>query len=138
MTLTKLDIDRNINTLRVNSKEFSTIDSTKLISMLEESISNIKDVAYYWATVSADNKGVTNTTAEGEEWLGGPFATVFGIQYYIDTLKDLKKPLNEELFNNKLNTLYLNLCFFWWYLLWTIGPSYIVVVNAMGLYHLDF
>jgi len=46
MTLTKLDIDRNINTLRVNSKEFSTIDNSKLISMLEESINNIKDVAY--------------------------------------------------------------------------------------------
>ena len=104
MTLTKLDIDRNINTLRVNSKEFSTIDNSKLISMLEESIKNIKDVAYYWATVSAENKGVSNTVAEGEEWLGGPFATVFGIQYYIDTLKDLNKPLNEELFNNNLNT----------------------------------
>ena len=95
MTLTKLDIDRNINTLRVNSKEFSTIDNSKLISMLEESIKNIKDVAYYWATVSAENKGVSNTVAEGEEWLGGPFATVFGIQYYIDTLKDLNKPLNK-------------------------------------------
>ncbi len=104
MTVTKLDIDRNINTLRVNSKEFSTIDNTKLISMLEESINNIKDVAYYWATVSAENKGVSNTVAEGEEWLGGPFATVFGIQYYIDTLKDLNKPLNEELFDNNLNT----------------------------------
>ena len=63
MTLTKLDIDRNINTLRVNSKEFSTIDNTKLISMLEESINNIKDVAYYWATVSAENKGISNTVA---------------------------------------------------------------------------
>ena len=104
MTLTKLDIDRNINTLRVNSKEFSTIDNSKLISMLEESIKNIKDVAYYWATVSAENKGVSNTVAEGEEWLGGPFATVFGIQYYIDTLKDLNNPLNKELFNNNLNT----------------------------------
>ena len=92
MTLTKLDIDRNINTLRVNSKEFSTIDNTKLISMLEESIRNIKDVAYYWATVSADNKGVTNTTAEGEEWLGGPFATVFGIQYYICLLYTSPSP----------------------------------------------
>ena len=104
MTLTKLDIDRNINTLRVKSKEFSTIENSKLISMLEESINNIKEIAYYWATVSAENKGVTNTAAEGEEWLGGPFATVFGIQYYIDTLKDLNKPLNQELFNKHLNT----------------------------------
>ncbi len=104
MTLTKIDIDRNINTLRVKSKEFSTIENSKLISMLEESINNIKEIAYYWATVSAENKGVTNTAAEGEEWLGGPFATVFGIQYYIDTLKDLNKPLNQELFNKHLNT----------------------------------
>ena len=77
-------------------------DGTRL-KMLEESIKNIKDVAYYWATVSAENKGVSNTVAEGEEWLGGPFATVFGIHYYIDTLKDLNNPLNKELFNNNLN-----------------------------------
>ena len=104
MTLTKIDIDRNINSLRVNSKEFSKIENSKLISLLEESINNIKEVAYYWATISAEKKGVTGTVGEGEEWLGGPFATVFGIQYYIDTLKELDKPLDSKLFNNELNT----------------------------------
>ena len=104
MTLTKIDIDRNINSLRVNSKEYSKIENSKLISLLEESINNIKEVAYYWATISAEKKGVTGTAGEGEEWLGGPFATVFGMQYYIDTLKDLNKPLDSNLFNNELNT----------------------------------
>ena len=104
MTLTKIDIDRNINSLRVNSKEYSKIENSKLISLLEESINNIKEVAYYWATISAEKKGVTGTVSEGEEWLGGPFATVFGMQYYIDTLKDLNKPLDSNLFNNELNT----------------------------------
>lgn len=104
MTLTKIDIDRNINSLRVNSKEYSKIENSKLISLLEESINNIKEVAYYWATISAEKKGVTGTVGEGEEWLGGPFATVFGMQYYIDTLKDLNKPLDSNLFNNELNT----------------------------------
>ena len=104
MTLTKIDIDRNINSLRVNSKEYSKIENSKLISLLEESINNIKEVAYYWATIAAEKKGVTGTVGEGEEWLGGPFATVFGMQYYIDTLKDLNKPLDSNLFNNELNT----------------------------------
>ena len=104
MTLTKIEIDRKINSLRVNSKEFSNIDNTQLISMLEDSINNIKEVAHYWATISAEKKGVTGTVAEGEEWLGGPFATVFGIQYYIETLKDLTKPLDSNLFNEDLYT----------------------------------
>ena len=45
--------------------------------MFEECIQNIKEIAYYWATTASDNKRVTDTTAEGEEWLGGPFASVF-------------------------------------------------------------
>ena len=104
MSLTKIEIDRKINSLRTSSKQFSTIQNSELISMFEECIQNIKSVAYYWATVGADNKGVTDTTAEGEEWLGGPFASVFGLQYYIETLKDLNKPLDESLLNKDLNT----------------------------------
>tara|TARA_B100001250_G_scaffold74759_1_gene61112 strand:+ start:2773 stop:4422 length:1650 start_codon:yes stop_codon:yes gene_type:complete len=104
MSITKIEIDRNINTLRVNSKEFSQISNTKLISLFEESINNIKDIAYYWATIGAKNKGVTDTIAEGEEWLGGPFASVFGMQYYIETLKEVNKPLNIDSYNEKLNT----------------------------------
>ena len=104
MSITKIEIDRNINTLRVNSKEFSQISNANLISLFEECINNIKEIAYYWATTGAKNKGVTDTIAEGEEWLGGPFASVFGIQYYIDTLKDVSKPLNINSYNNNLNT----------------------------------
>jgi len=104
MSITKIEIDRNINTLRVNSKEFAQISNTKLISLFEESIKNIQGIAYYWATVGAKNKGVENTIAEGEEWLGGPFASVFGIQYYIETLKDVNKPLISDSYNESLNT----------------------------------
>ena len=104
MTITKIEIDRNINTLRVNSKEFSQISNTKLISLFEESINNIQSIAYYWATIGAKNKGVEGTIAEGEEWLGGPFASVFGMQYYIETLKDLSKPLKIDSYNKSLNT----------------------------------
>ena len=104
MVLTKLEIDRSINSLRFNSKEFAEIDNVKLITMFEECIQNIKSIAYYWATIAAEKKGVTNTIAEGEEWLAGPFASVFALQYYIETLKDVRKPLNKDLFNEVNNT----------------------------------
>ena len=34
--------------------------------MLEETISNIKEVSFFWATICSDNKGTTKTPAEGE------------------------------------------------------------------------
>ena len=104
MTISNIEIDRNINTLRVKSKEFSQIDNIKLASMFEETISHIKEVSHYWATVSSQNKGIIETDAEGEEWLGGPFASVFGLQYYIDFLKGNNKNLNKELYDSNLNS----------------------------------
>ena len=41
MSLTKLDIDRFISTLRTKSKEFNSISNVQLASMLDETISNI-------------------------------------------------------------------------------------------------
>tara|TARA_B100001057_G_scaffold189184_1_gene189995 strand:+ start:562 stop:2208 length:1647 start_codon:yes stop_codon:yes gene_type:complete len=103
MSLTKLDIDRYITTLRTNSKEFNNISDLQLSSMLEEVISNIKEVAYFWSTVCSDNKGTSKTPAEGEEWLGGPFAAVLATQNYIDTLQS-NEDLSVKLYNKKENS----------------------------------
>jgi len=103
MSLTKLDIDRFISTLRTKSKEFNSISNVQLASMLEETISNIKEVSYFWATICSDNKGTTKTPAEGEEWLGGPFASVLATQYYIKSLIN-DDDLDEGNFNNSENS----------------------------------
>ena len=42
MSLTKLDIDRFITTLRTNSKEYNSITNIQLASMLEETIAKLK------------------------------------------------------------------------------------------------
>ena len=103
MSLTKLDIDRFISTLRTKSKEFNSINNIQLASMLDETISNIKEVSYFWATICSDNKGTTKTPAEGEEWLGGPFASVLATQYYIKSLTN-DADLDEGNFNNSENS----------------------------------
>ena len=86
MTVSTLDVDRNISTLRLNSQEFANISNTELSEMFLTSIENIKTIAYFWATIGADNKGIKGSSAEGEEWLGGPFASTIALQYYIDYL----------------------------------------------------
>ncbi len=103
MSLTKLDIDRFITTLRTKSKEFNSISDVQLVSMLEETISNIKEVAFFWATICSDNKGTTKTPAEGEEWLGGPFASVLATQYYIKSLTN-DNDLAEKKYNSEENS----------------------------------
>ena len=103
MSLTKLDIDRFITTLRTKSKEYNSINNFQLASMLEETISNIKEVSFFWATICSDNKGTTKTPAEGEEWLGGPFASVLATQYYIKSLTN-DDDLTEKKFNSEENS----------------------------------
>ncbi len=103
MSLTKLDIDRFITTLRTKSKEYNSINNLQLASMLEETIANIKEVSFFWATICSDNKGTTKTPAEGEEWLGGPFASVLATQYYIKSLTN-DDDLTEKKFNSEQNS----------------------------------
>ena len=103
MTVSTLDVDRSISTLRLNSEQFSQISNEELADMFQDCIQNIKTIAYFWATVGADNKRIKDTIAEGEEWLGGPFASTIAFQYYIDYLKNVSQNLTEELIeDNKI------------------------------------
>ena len=86
MNPSKIDIDRNISKLRVNSSDFLNLDKANLITMLDQTIDNIKTISYYWATLASEKKGILNKSKEGEEWIGGPFACIYAIQYFKDTL----------------------------------------------------
>ncbi len=88
MNPSKIDIDRNISKLRVNSSEFLNLDNSNIITMLEQTIENIKTISYYWATLASEKKGILNKSKEGEEWIGGPFACIYAIQYFIETLSN--------------------------------------------------
>jgi len=103
MELSQLDLDRNINRLRIHSVEFSELPDEELISLLEKTIQNIQGIAYFWATLSAEKKQILQKHKEGEEWLGGPFVSILTTQYYIDYLKG-DTPLTVENFNQDTNS----------------------------------
>jgi len=88
MNPSQLELDRNITTLRINSSELAKMSNEELILLLEKTIENIQSIAYYWATLSAEKKGILQKHKEGEEWLGGPFVSILTLQYYIDYLKN--------------------------------------------------
>jgi len=99
MNPSKIDIDRNISKLRVHSSEFLNLEKSNLITLLDQTIYNIKTISYYWATLASEKKGVLNKSKEGEEWIGGPFACIFAIQYFKDTLMN-EDDLDKSLFDN--------------------------------------
>ena len=103
MELSQLDLDRNINRLRIHSVEFSELPDEELISLLEKTIQNIQGIAYFWATLSAEKKQILQKHKEGEEWLGGPFVSILTTQYYIDYLKG-DTPLTVDNFNQDTNS----------------------------------
>ena len=88
MNPSKIDIDRNISKLRVNSAEFLNLDKANLISMLEQTVDNIKTISYYWASLSSEKKGHLTKSKEGEEWIGGPFSCIYALQYFIEYLQN--------------------------------------------------
>jgi len=98
MNPSQLELDRNITTLRINSSELSKMTNQELIVLLNKTIENIQGIAYYWATLSAEKKGILQKHKEGEEWLGGPFVSILTLQYYIDYLEK-----NDELDINKFD-----------------------------------
>ncbi len=87
MDLSQLELDRNINRLRIHSVEFSELPDEELVTLLEKTVQNIHGIAYYWATLSAEKKKILQKYKEGEEWLGGPFVSILTTQYYIEYLK---------------------------------------------------
>ena len=62
----QLELDRNITTLRINSPELATISNDEMVTLLNQTIENINGVAYFWATLSAEKKGILQKHKEGE------------------------------------------------------------------------
>ena len=99
----KLEIDRNISKLRLNAKEFATISNEEMAVLFQKVIDNIKTTSYYWISIASENKGYTKKQSQGEDWVSGPFSTIFAIEYYIKYLNG-ESELNERNFNTSDNS----------------------------------
>ena len=51
MDLSQLELDRNINRLRIHSVEFSELPDEELVTLLEKTVQNIHGIAYYLSLI---------------------------------------------------------------------------------------
>ena len=100
---TQLDLDRNITTLRINSSDLANMSNAEMVSLLNQMIENIKGAANYWVKLSGEKKGILHKHKVGEEWLGGPFASIIALQYYIEYLEN-KSDLDVEKYDEVTNS----------------------------------
>jgi len=85
--LNTIDIDREISSMRLASKELISMSNKELANIFQECITHIPTYADYWVELEAQNKQVKLDTPEmGEQWAGGPWLTVWGFRYIIKTL----------------------------------------------------
>ena len=66
----QIELDRNITTLRINSSELATISNVEMVTLLNQTIENIKGVAYFWATLSAEKKEYYKNIKKEKSGLG--------------------------------------------------------------------
>ena len=90
VALNTIDIDRDISSMRLASKELISISNNELASIFQECIDQIPTFADYWVELETLHKKVEpDTSAVGEQWAGGPWLTVWGFRYLIESLKEL-------------------------------------------------
>jgi len=107
-TLNTLDIDREISTMRLASKELISLTNQELAQLFQQCINQVPTFADHWVELEAKHKKIDPATpAMGEQWAGGPWITVWGFQYIIKALNDLPNiDLNfDKKYNKKRHTL---------------------------------
>ena len=71
-TLNTLDIDREISTMRLASKELISLTNKELAQLFQQCINQVPTFADHWVELEAKHKKIDTTTpAMGEQWAGG-------------------------------------------------------------------
>ena len=106
--LNTIEIDRDIASMRLASKELITISNNELAAIFQECVDLIPTFAEYWVELETLHKKVEpESSAVGEQWAGGPWLTVWGFRYLIDSLRKLPDiDMNfDKMYDKKTHTL---------------------------------
>ncbi|MGB0505104.1 MAG: aldehyde dehydrogenase family protein [Pikeienuella sp.] len=92
--------------LDANKDKWAQSPVSERIELLTRMKDGIMQVAEGWATISARKKGlVPGTAVAGEEWISGPYATMFGVDAILSTLSQMdRKSFIDGLPTRKLTT----------------------------------
>ncbi len=85
-------IDADLSQLSANKQQWATLPIRQKIDYLEQCIVNLVQVMPQWVEKAAQAKGIpAQSPLVGEEWIGGPWATLHNIQGLLKSLRALEK-----------------------------------------------
>jgi aldehyde dehydrogenase (NAD(P)+) len=83
-------IERALSDLHERRTEWARLDVRQKIALLERVRTAVGEVADEWIIRAADAKGIDpESPLAVEEWLTGPWALLFAINHYLESLRDI-------------------------------------------------
>ena len=94
MTVTTINtsvLDREIDELHEGAVRWVALPVSAKIGLLRELKAGVHREAPRWAKAASEAKGITGTSLEGEEWISGPWAVLYALNRYIETLDRIER-----------------------------------------------
>ncbi len=84
-------IDLQLQALHEGAKRWTTLPTSERIGLLVAMRERTAAAAERWATAAARAKGLDGTPLVGEEWISGPWALLYALNRYIQTLEQIER-----------------------------------------------
>ena len=90
-TVAASDLDRLLQSLRDAAARWIALGVPQKAELLRRVRDGVYHEAETWAAAAANAKGLSNTPLEGEEWLSGPWAILYALNRYVETLEEIER-----------------------------------------------
>ncbi len=85
------ELDTALEELHAAAPRWAHLGADEKAGLLLEVRATVHATARVWAEAGANAKGVARTPIAGEEWVAGPWATLYAINRYVATLREIAR-----------------------------------------------
>lgn len=90
-TVPASEIDRQLDELRLGASRWARLGAGPKGELLGRVRESVYRNAERWAVAGAEAKGISGTALAGEEWISGPWAVLYALNRYVETLAQIAR-----------------------------------------------
>ncbi|MHB8462976.1 MAG: aldehyde dehydrogenase family protein, partial [Vulcanimicrobiaceae bacterium] len=91
------ELDAVLEELQAAAPRWSHLGASEKAELLLEVRGTVHAMARTWAEAGAGAKGIAQSPLAGEEWVAGPWATLYAINRYVATLREIARSGSPEI-----------------------------------------
>ena len=101
----KAQVDAQVAVLQEHKDAWAALPVERRIAYLDEVRGRVHDSALRWVEAACEAKGLSlDASAAGEEWSSGPWALIYGLNRYLETLRQVEKDGSPSIGSKKVRT----------------------------------